>query len=388
MGLFRLLLAVSVLTQHMHGRSIFGFRLLYGDLAVQCFYMISGFYMALVLHEKYNHPRDYVVFLQQRFLRLYPSYLIILLFYVLVQGGCSLLTHQPTGFAAFWAQYTDVMSWALRALFVFLNLFLIGQDYTFYWSLDPGNGHVVFTTLNTGHLIPAFQFLVVVPSWTLCVEFCFYLIAPFLVRRSVYLQASIVVGFILARWILWAGFHVPSNPWLYRFFPLQFGFFLSGSLGYAIYKRHPAALKKLTASHSWIFWLFFTAVVLYSRLPLSHQIYLVFVPIVFLMIPLVFTATKNSRVDRLIGELSFPFYLGHLLMVFLVDQIAGGRWPRDCYGPAYLALSLAFSYLFFRFVETHTERFRANIFIRKEEDKAAARKSVALTTQALSSRQD
>jgi peptidoglycan/LPS O-acetylase OafA/YrhL len=52
MGLLRMLLAFSVLTSHMHGRGIFGFRILSGGLAVECFFMISGFYMALVLNEK------------------------------------------------------------------------------------------------------------------------------------------------------------------------------------------------------------------------------------------------------------------------------------------------------------------------------------------------
>ena len=44
------MLALSVMTAHM-GRPILGFHQLGGQEAVQCFYMISGFYMALILNE-------------------------------------------------------------------------------------------------------------------------------------------------------------------------------------------------------------------------------------------------------------------------------------------------------------------------------------------------
>ena len=44
------------------------------DIAVQTFYMVSGFYMALVLTERYH---SLPIFFTNRLLRLYPAYLVV-----------------------------------------------------------------------------------------------------------------------------------------------------------------------------------------------------------------------------------------------------------------------------------------------------------------------
>jgi peptidoglycan/LPS O-acetylase OafA/YrhL len=54
MGLFPLLLAISVILAHSTGTMPFVQGLVDGPAAVQCFFMLSGFYMTLVLHEKYD----------------------------------------------------------------------------------------------------------------------------------------------------------------------------------------------------------------------------------------------------------------------------------------------------------------------------------------------
>ena len=48
MGLLRLILAISVVI--WHSSPIFGISLVGGQAAVQAFYIISGFYMALILN--------------------------------------------------------------------------------------------------------------------------------------------------------------------------------------------------------------------------------------------------------------------------------------------------------------------------------------------------
>ena len=50
MGIIRFLLAISVVIAHTS--SVYGFKLVGGQIAVQAFYMISGFYMTLILNEK------------------------------------------------------------------------------------------------------------------------------------------------------------------------------------------------------------------------------------------------------------------------------------------------------------------------------------------------
>ena len=68
MGVLRCLLALSVLLVH----DVDGwFKLIDGAAAVQCFFLISGFYMALVLNERYA---DLGSFYFNRALRLLPTY--------------------------------------------------------------------------------------------------------------------------------------------------------------------------------------------------------------------------------------------------------------------------------------------------------------------------
>ena len=77
MGVIRLVLSLSVLHTHS-GANVLGQGLMPGYIAVESFYIISGFYMAMVLNEKYVARHDYVTFLQQRFFRLYPTYFVVL----------------------------------------------------------------------------------------------------------------------------------------------------------------------------------------------------------------------------------------------------------------------------------------------------------------------
>ncbi|MCF8321913.1 MAG: acyltransferase family protein [Flavobacterium sp.] len=84
MGFLRFILAISVVLAH--SSSIYGFGLVGGKTAVQAFYIISGFYMTLILNEKYiGNNNSYKLFITNRFLRLYPIYWIILLLTVLFQ---------------------------------------------------------------------------------------------------------------------------------------------------------------------------------------------------------------------------------------------------------------------------------------------------------------
>ena len=77
MGLIRTLLAISVVLAH--SSPIFGIKLVGGQVAVQAFYMISGFYMTLVLNEKYvGANKAYKLFITNRLLRLWPVYWTVL----------------------------------------------------------------------------------------------------------------------------------------------------------------------------------------------------------------------------------------------------------------------------------------------------------------------
>jgi peptidoglycan/LPS O-acetylase OafA/YrhL len=78
MGLIRVLLALAVVTTHSKVLFGLGFTgLVYGKNAVEMFYTISGFYMALILNEKYTGPGSYRTFVKSRFFRIYPAYAVV-----------------------------------------------------------------------------------------------------------------------------------------------------------------------------------------------------------------------------------------------------------------------------------------------------------------------
>src|SRR6201995_5837701 len=85
MGLLRFWLAMAVVFEHTAlfmgdpGRFPYHLRLLNGQTAVQSFYIISGFYISLILNEKYVGRGSGWLFLSNRFLRIYPVYWLMLL---------------------------------------------------------------------------------------------------------------------------------------------------------------------------------------------------------------------------------------------------------------------------------------------------------------------
>src|SRR5947209_991086 len=74
MGLLRLMLACSVVLSHSGAGVVFTGP----DKAVQTFYIISGFYIAMVL-DKTEAYKSASLFYSNRFLRLWPSYIFIAL---------------------------------------------------------------------------------------------------------------------------------------------------------------------------------------------------------------------------------------------------------------------------------------------------------------------
>jgi peptidoglycan/LPS O-acetylase OafA/YrhL len=360
MGLFRLALAWSVLLGHSGGHGFFGLAFLDRQLAVQCFFIISGFYMALVLNEKYTGPGSYWTFVQQRFLRLYPTYLIILLAILLIDGSVSLVSGTPFGSIQPWSENSHIITPASLAILSEANLLILGQDMVSLLQFDRATGDLSFFNHTGNPVVSAHYFFLNRPSWSLGVELCFYLIAPFLVCRSAKLQILVLLTSVASRWLL-SSLLGQQTPWNYVFFPSNLCFFLAGSIGYLFYKRYRARIEAAIPSYQWTFFIFALFVVTYNRLPKAEQLYVIMIPLVCLMVPLLFAATRNNRVDRLIGELSYPFYLIHLHLLWYMHILFANR-AQWIYAPACVALTMLLSYLFYRFIETKTEHYRESLY--------------------------
>jgi peptidoglycan/LPS O-acetylase OafA/YrhL len=362
MGVFRLFLALSVLLGHTRGHGFFGLSFVFPEIAVQSFFMISGFYMALVLNEKYNQPGQYLLFLRQRFLRLYPTYLILLIGVLLIDSTISAVLGSPWGSLKIWQDNFHLLSPVSFAVMAFENAVIFGQDVMMVLFMDPANGafHVLSPT-GAGKYLNVSDFLLISPSWSLAVEFSFYLLAPLLVRRPLRAQLVIFALGIALRAAFY--FAAPDGRlWSYSLFPPNLFFFMAGSLAYIFYKNYQPQLRAIALSKPWIIVLFAALALDYCRFPFTRQLYLIWMPLVFVMVPMLFALTNRSRVDRFIGELSYPCYLIHPHVLMFTRPLFSLPDKQWLLGPVSFALTLVLSFLFYRFIEMKTERFRENLY--------------------------
>ena len=72
MGLLRLFLALSVIAGHASS-TVFSFQGVGALYAVNFFFIISGFYMAMILNGKYEDKTS-IQFYKSRVFRLFPTY--------------------------------------------------------------------------------------------------------------------------------------------------------------------------------------------------------------------------------------------------------------------------------------------------------------------------
>lgn len=299
MGFLRLFLALSVIAGHSN-TPVFGFWGVSGWYAVNAFFVISGFYMAMVLNEKYKELSS-VTFYKSRIFRLFPTYYVGLILALVVSYSAISI-------------HFDTLSIGSKIYFIFQNIFIVGQDLAYVFCVGTSTGvcaHPVAMTINP-------------PAWSLAVELGFYLIAPFILKSAKKTYLFFAVGCVYL--LLLNGVSFPTSAlsllgdWLapvgaanlpvfnYYFYPSSFIFFGGGALVYHLSKR--VSEPSYFLSIATVLALAFTTTVM----PFWHLLFFA------ISIPVVFKYTKSNRVDRLVGELSYPAYILHFpILLFLKD---------------------------------------------------------------------
>ncbi len=306
----RVALALAVLLSHL---PLASYKFISGGLAVQCFFIVSGFYMALVLGGKY---KDVGLFYSNRLLRLFPTY-----FAMCVLGAVTLWVFNASATASpdiFANAYGNPLTAAVLA---FENIFMVGQEMLFWFSIDD-NGALVFDArgpLPDETTTVAWQGLLIPQSWSLSVELMFYAVAPFLARAGWKWIAAIAAASLLFRLAgIWTG--IDYLLWQGRLFPTALFLFLFGMLAH---QALPLAAR-LPKAIGWIVGALLVAFIVAFPLigealsldPLKAR-WLAYA-VVTLSIPFVFHAFKDFALDRWIGDLSYPMYLSQLLVIGLV----------------------------------------------------------------------
>lgn len=193
MGYIRFLLASIVIMVHANASLVSSI----GSLgAVQTFFIVSGFYMAATYERNYSGDYRAMTFLAGRFIRLYPTYLIVLL---LTWGA--------------WLAFGPGSS---------------GLGLTNYFSADGAKPHFAVWTLLFQDIVSINepdQFLLPVrQAWSISAELAFYAFVPLLMRWKAFALPIAVAGFALKAALFYTG------GWRYAYFPFfaEFGYFAFG----------------------------------------------------------------------------------------------------------------------------------------------------------------
>lgn len=316
MGLIRFFLALFVVVSHTE--PFFGLTFINGVLSVQAFYMISGFYMALVLSEKYiGTNKSYKLFITNRLLRLYPIYwtvIFVIIISCLIYGYLNNGTNY--GILNSYKDNYSLLAPSTLLIIIFSNLFIFFQDTLLFFEINLTSGLLAFKPLFDKGDLAGSDFALIGPAWTVGLELLFYLIAPFIVKLKNYFIIGLIIISLLIKYFTIHKLGLNSITWSFRFFPSELSFFLFGVLAYRLYKNK--AYLKL----NYLFYIgiivFTVVTILYSELQFQNKYYLFFMSL-FIIIPFTFNKTKHMKKDRFIGELSYPIYICHMFIVVAIS---------------------------------------------------------------------
>lgn len=311
MGLIRFYLAVSVVLAH-NAINVPGIS---GHLAVMAFFVISGFYMGLVLNERY---RDRIAtFYVARFFRLWPMYIVVFL--------VTAAFIEPVVFEA--------NSILVRAYFYFVVTTSLLYDTLNWFAIDPG-GSAVFleTTRGLPGIKPAIWASHMPHMWSIGVELTFYAFAPLFARNAKRCLIVFVLAYALHLYMT-LNMH-PLHPLVRRSALNFFWLFALGVLSYWAWRNLKSRLDGITitpvgvalttaaltgiciagAQRGWAY---------SSGLGADPSLVLFAV-----VVPVAFHFTRKSTTDRLIGELSYPIYLVHwpIVALLIIDHRADWGW--------------------------------------------------------------
>ena len=320
MGTLRLLLALAVVVSH--SAPIFGLTLTGGLPAVQTFYIISGFYMALILDEKYRGRGWVRTFYLNRFLRIFPIYWMALAVVAGVSCASWYARDRPLALH-FWALWLPQMTPSAVVAMAISNVTLFTQDAVMFLGIR--DGHLAFTSRFWAEPMQAWKLLLIPQAWSLGVELLFYAVAPFLLRQPTRMLAFVAAGSLSLRVCLYR-LGLDSDPWTYRFFPTELFFFCAGALAFRLYRSRLEGRPLDWRIGAGVGVLVLACTILFQYIPVFAREKSApwgYYAVVVSTLPLLFHATRRSRIDGLVGELSYPMYVSHLFVITVLWGVRG-----------------------------------------------------------------
>ena len=361
MGYFRLFLAMSVAVRHMGIPYTFLMR---GQVAVITFFILSGFFIALVINRKYSTTRDdgwIWNFYKSRAIRIFPVYLVglaVVVVWMMSKG-------HPTVYSV-----NLGMGYFFQAGMMIVNTFTLGSDWLMLLNVialdrefDP-HGAIMFWTISD--TLRSGTYIILPLAWSLSTIFTFYLLAPYVVTS---LKRTLTLGIAcmaLRMGIVFSPEVFTSWAWEYFFSPALMVFFCMGALSYHLYliiKEWANARRIGIVAMGALFTFFAVSIVLQGGAFTSGeyeyhdtpQIWMYYIA-VSICVPFAFIATRGWMGDRLAGELSYPMYMFHLIVLLpLYDTVP---MEQPMYQALVMILMLCASYVVLVLVDRPVNAWR------------------------------
>jgi peptidoglycan/LPS O-acetylase OafA/YrhL len=308
LGLLRIVLALTVVIAHIQ-RPFLGLRFADGELAVETFFIISGFYMALILSTRYRFRPASFYF--NRFLRLFPTYWMLLAVFAIGASAAWLIVGRPPEPVLDWSRFPG--GWSVRISAIAANLFMVGTDALFWVRNGAYSGYLVMPQV-----------------WSVSVEILFYLFAPLILRSSLRVQVLLFIAGAVGRQALWTAHGGAWSMWTFCFPPSTVPFFMAGVLSYRLYlamSRSPALGPRLGPIGRFLAIALVGAIVLQNQDDFLGNHRWAYYGFVALSLPFVFAATKDDAADSWLGQWSYPIYISHWVVLEFFGYVAGRVRP-------------------------------------------------------------
>jgi peptidoglycan/LPS O-acetylase OafA/YrhL len=356
MGLIRFLLAFAVVISH--NISCFGLTFIGSIIAVQAFYVISSFYMGLILDGKYS-SKNYFLFISNRLLRLLPIYWVMLVLIILL----SILWYNfsESGNTIFFDLYDSnntSLSFSTWILILFADVFVVFQDLFLFLGVSEGGGIQLISNFRTA-ASPLSDFLIIPQAWTIGLEIMFYFLVPFIIKLSNRYIIIIAVASLVFRFIFYYK-GLDFDPWTYRFFPFEIFFFLIGILSFRLYLF--ISTKKIDRRvNLLLFYIMVIYILIYQFIPFNDSANKVlFFLLLTFFLPFIFTQLKTNRFDRMIGEFSYPVYLSHIFVSIVIEIINSKvfHFQKTLTDSLIIVSTIVFSFILIKFISEPIEKLR------------------------------
>ncbi len=340
-GTYRTFLALAVVAHHLISIPVIG------HYAVHGFFILSGYLMTYIMTNSYGYSLSGLkAFSINRFLRLYPSYWVILIFTIFV---VLIFGEENSSDYRRYIYLPDTLAGVLQ------NISLL------YFNFFPGGV--------SPRLSP--------PTWALTIELLFYLLIALGISRS---KKMTILWFCISL-IYMISTHIFELDYQYRYsffiagtFPFSIGamifHFQKISWGRFIKQSHPNTLIVLFM----MFVLNAGLSAVGKKLDLPDTVSLVSFYLNVLINALIVFKLIDGRLpfiskelDAKIGNYSYPIYLLHWQAGFIASMIIFGSPIRGLSIDGIISLSVALiicfviSYLIIRFVDLPIEKYRKKV---------------------------